>query len=49
MIWWQKPSWSAPQVRHQLTRTGDDLGERGHDWYFGYGRINLERALGGTP
>lgn len=48
MIWWKNSGWSASQVRDQLTRTVDDLGDPGRDVKFGYGRVNLEKALGGT-
>lgn len=46
MIWWTNPGWSATQVRNQLNSTADDLGSSGRDICFGYGRVNLARALG---
>ncbi|MBW3537850.1 MAG: S8 family serine peptidase [Actinobacteria bacterium] len=38
----------APSTRKQLVGTTDDLGPAGRDTCFGYGRINLVRALGST-
>ena len=39
---------SAQEVRDRLTRATDDLGASGRDTAFGYGRLNLCRALGGA-
>ncbi len=46
MIWFKNPTWSASQVRNQMTATADDLGSSGRDTCFGYGRVNLASALG---
>ncbi|MDP9066980.1 MAG: S8 family serine peptidase [Actinomycetota bacterium] len=40
---------SAADTRAILTSTADDLGPEGRDVCFGAGRVNLLRALGGTP
>lgn len=48
MTWWKNSTWSASQVRNQLVATTDDLGAGGRDDCFGYGRVNLARALGGA-
>jgi len=37
------------QVRQILAGTAQDLGESGHDSYFGYGRINALSALTQSP
>lgn len=42
----QNPGWSNDQVRRRMRDCADDLGDPGRDDRFGYGRINLERALG---
>ncbi len=44
----QNPTWNPTQVRNQLQNTADDLGDSGFDEYFGYGRINVCNALGGS-
>lgn len=44
----KNPSFSPQQVRDTLTSTADDLGTVGKDPYYGYGRINACKALGGT-
>lgn len=40
---------SATETRVILASTADDLGAEGRDVCFGTGRLNLLRALGGTP
>ncbi len=42
----QNPTWTAGQVRSRMDSCSDDLGAAGRDTTFGYGRINLGRALG---
>jgi thermitase len=42
----QNPSWTNVQVRNRMNACADDLGAAGRDPQFGYGRINLARALG---
>jgi uncharacterized protein YkwD len=43
----QNPARSNAQVRQVIQQSADDLGTPGRDDYFGYGRVNAERALGG--
>lgn len=40
---------TAAETRAILTSTADDVGPAGHDVCTGAGRVNLLRALGGTP
>ncbi|MEA2348641.1 MAG: thermitase [Thermoleophilaceae bacterium] len=42
------PSWTAKRIRKQLDQTADDLGRKGRDSKFGFGRLNLCNALGGS-
>lgn len=39
------PEFKPRQMRNALRTSGDDLGESGWDIYFGYGRINAEKAV----
>ena len=39
------PGWTAAQVLTRLERTARDLGPRGRDDVFGYGRVDAARAL----
>lgn len=50
MIWSENgiEAWKASDVRTQLTATTDELGPSGRDTCFGYGRVNLAKALGVT-
>jgi thermitase len=48
VIWTQNPSFTAAQVRSRLTSTVDDLGTAGRDSNFGFGRVNLCKAAGGS-
>jgi subtilisin family serine protease/putative cell wall-binding protein len=43
------PTWTNQQVVDRLIATVDDLGARGKDNRFGYGRVNAYRAVGGSP
>ncbi len=45
----KSPTYTPAQVQSVLQTTADDLGSAGRDDYFGYGRVNAQRALGGTP
>lgn len=45
----QDSSRTNAQLRSLLETTADDLGTAGRDSYYGYGRINAFRALGGAP
>jgi serine protease len=38
------PQWAASGVRRAVRATADDLGPRGHDARFGFGRVDLARA-----
>lgn len=42
----QNPSWTPDQVRARMRQCSDDRGSPGWDSSYGYGRINLGRALG---
>jgi len=48
VVFSQTPSASAATVRSRLTSTADDLGPAGRDPSFGYGRVNLCKAAGGS-
>jgi thermitase len=48
LLFSQDPSRSNATVRQIIEQSADDLGSPGRDDYFGYGRINAERALGGS-
>lgn len=41
-------SWKARKVRAVLRKSADDLGPNGRDPRFGFGRVNLCRAVGGS-
>ena len=42
------PGASAAQIRNGLTYATDDLGAPGRDPYYGFGRVNLCLAMGGS-
>ena len=42
------PAYTAAQIRDRLAATADDLGATGRDYYFGFGRVNLCRAVAGA-
>ena len=42
----QNPSWTPAQITNRIDSCSDDLGSPGRDVTFGFGRINLGRALG---
>jgi subtilisin family serine protease len=44
-IWRTHPSWTAAQVRSRLDSAVDDLGTVGRDTSFGFGRVNLQKAV----
>ena len=44
----QNPGATAATVRSRLTSTVDDLGPAGRDSSYGYGRVNLCKAAGGS-
>jgi thermitase len=44
-IWRTHPSWTAAQVRSRLDSAVDDLGAAGRDTSFGFGRVNLQKAV----
>jgi subtilisin family serine protease len=41
----KNPSFSATQIRSKLDTAVDDLGPAGRDSSFGFGRVNLVKAL----
>lgn len=45
LVWSAKPVYTSTDVANVLRNTADDLGAAGPDANFGYGRINLHRAL----
>ncbi len=52
LLFAQDPSRTPAQVRTIIERSAEDRGNAGKDVYFGWGRINVERALrygDGTP
>ena len=49
LIWSQFQSATRDWVRAQLRSTADDLGSSGFDEYYGYGRVNAEKAVGQLP
>jgi subtilisin family serine protease len=46
LLFGQHPTWTNIAVRNQIDQCSDDLGAPGRDTSFGFGRINLGRALG---
>jgi thermitase len=46
LLFGQNPTWTNVQVRNRMNACSDDLGAAGRDTSFGFGRINLGRALG---
>ena len=42
------PGATAAQIRNGLTLTTDDIGPPGRDPYYGFGRVNLCKAMGGA-
>jgi len=45
----KNPNLSPAEVRAIITGTAIDMGEMGKDWFYGYGLINVYRALLATP
>ncbi len=45
LVWSLYPQWTASQVQDRVISSTDDLGTPGWDTTYGYGRLNLERAL----
>ncbi|MFA5103739.1 MAG: S8 family serine peptidase [Candidatus Margulisiibacteriota bacterium] len=45
----QNPAWTNAQVENKIFSSADDLGPEGRDNYFGYGRINVYKALNTVP
>jgi thermitase len=45
LIWGKNPSFTAAQVRSKLDASVDDKGPAGRDPSFGFGRVNLQKAL----
>jgi thermitase len=49
LVWSQFPYMTRDWVRLWLRYTADDLGDSGFDVYYGYGRINAEKAVEEPP
>jgi thermitase len=49
LVWSRFPNMTRDQVRQQLLRTSDDLGDSGFDIYFGCGRVNARKAVEEAP
>lgn len=45
LVWSRHPNLSADELKAILALSSDDLGEEGHDPYYGFGRVNARRAL----
>ena len=45
LIFGDNPGWTAAQVRSKLDTSVDDLGTPGRDTSFGFGRVNLAKAM----
>jgi subtilisin family serine protease len=45
LVWSAKPVYTSTDVANVLRNTADDLGAAGPDNNFGYGRVNIHRAL----
>ena len=45
LIAYHNPTWTAAQIRSKLDSAVDDLGTLGRDSTFGFGRVNLAKAL----
>jgi len=45
LIWGKNPAFTAAQVRSKLDASVDDKGPAGRDPSFGFGRVNLQKAL----
>ena len=48
LVRYRYPQMTAAATRDRLTWATDDLGAPGRDSYYGFGRVNLCKALGGT-
>jgi subtilisin len=44
LVWAANPGWSRVQVRQRLVATADDLGDPGHDIFFGHGLVDAAEA-----
>jgi hypothetical protein len=49
LAWSQFPNATRDWIRYWLRYTADDLGDPGFDIYYGYGRINAEKAVWEPP
>jgi subtilisin family serine protease len=49
LVWSRFTSATRDWVRAQVRYTADDLGNSGFDEYYGYGRVNAEKAVGQLP
>ncbi len=48
ILWQLHPSFNAAAIRFSLDAAVDDLGPAGRDTSFGFGRLNLCKAAGGS-
>jgi subtilisin family serine protease len=48
LLFWRTPTATVSQIRSSLTSAVDDLGTPGRDSAFGFGRVNLCKAMGGS-
>jgi hypothetical protein len=49
LLFAQNPARTNQQVRSLIETTADDLGPVGRDAHFGFGRLNVQRAVTGSP
>jgi thermitase len=49
LVWSEYPNRTRDWVREWLRYTSDDLGTKGYDIYYGYGRIDAQKAVQMTP
>lgn len=49
LVWSIYANFSRNTVRQILRRSADDLGAIGFDHYYGYGRVNAEKAIASVP
>jgi thermitase len=44
--WAQCPDWTNQEIRDYLNKSAWDLGDEGRDKWYGYGRVDVLRAVG---
>lgn len=45
LLWSYKPDYTNEQIKSLIKASADDLGQRGPDYEYGYGRVNVFRAM----